>query len=43
MFNKWNEVFNDPVLTIALVDRLTHKACVINMNGNSYKTKVIFL
>lgn len=39
MFNKWNEVFNDPVLTAALVDRLTHKAYVVNMNGNSYRTK----
>ena len=39
MFDKWNEVFNDPVLTAALVDRLTHKAYVINTNGNSYRTK----
>ncbi|BDU51055.1 IS21-like element helper ATPase IstB [Haliovirga abyssi] len=38
-FNKWNEVFKDPVLTAALVDRLIHKSYVINMNGNSYRTK----
>ena len=38
-FNRWNEIFNDPVLTAAMVDRLTHKAHVINMNGNSYRTK----
>ncbi|MCK5788380.1 MAG: ATP-binding protein [Chlamydiia bacterium] len=36
---KWDEVFKDPILTAALVDRLTHKAYVINMNGNSYRTK----
>ena len=34
-FDRWNEIFKDPVLTAAMVDRLTHKAHVINMNGNS--------
>lgn len=38
-FNRWNEIFNDPILTAAMVDRLTHKAHIINMNGNSYRTK----
>ncbi|MTI65883.1 MAG: AAA family ATPase [Firmicutes bacterium] len=38
-FNRWDEIFNDPVLTAAMVDRLTHKSYVINMNGNSYRTK----
>jgi DNA replication protein DnaC len=38
MFNKWDEIFKDPVLTAAMVDRLTHKAHIINMNGNSYRT-----
>ena len=38
-FNRWNEVFKDPVLTAAMVDRLVHKSYVINMNGNSYRAK----
>ena len=38
MFNKWDDIFKDPVLTAAMVDRLTHKAHIINMNGNSYRT-----
>lgn len=38
-FNKWDEIFGDKVLTTALVDRLTHKAYIINMNGKSYRTK----
>ncbi|MBN4074681.1 IS21-like element helper ATPase IstB [bacterium AH-315-E09] len=38
-FNRWNEIFNDPVLTAAMVDRLTHRAHVVNMNGDSYRTK----
>ena len=36
-FDRWNEIFGDAVLTAALVDRLTHKAYLINMNGESYK------
>lgn len=38
-FDRWNEVFNDAVLTAALIDRLTHKSYVVNMNGNSYRIK----
>lgn len=38
-FNRWNEIFGDTVLTAALVDRLTHKAHIVNMNGKSYRTK----
>ena len=38
-FGRWNEVFNDDVLTAALIDRLTHKSYVVNMNGNSYRIK----
>lgn len=36
-FDRWNEVFQDTVLTAALTDRLTHKAYVINMIGDSYR------
>ena len=32
-FDRWSEIFGDPVLTAAMVDRLTHKAYMINMNG----------
>lgn len=38
-FNKWDEIFGDKVLTTALVDRLTHKAYMVSMNGKSYRTK----
>lgn len=38
-FDRWSEIFGDPVLTAALVDRLTHKAHIINMNGQSYRVK----
>lgn len=32
-FDRWEEIFGDPVLTAALVDRLTHKAFLVNMSG----------
>ncbi len=38
-FDRWEEIFGDPVLTAALVDRLTHKAYLVNMNGESYRLK----
>ncbi len=38
-FDRWSEIFGDPVLAAAMVDRLTHKAYIINMNGKSYRAK----
>ena len=38
-FERWSEIFQDPVMTAAMVDRLTHKAYLINMNGCSYRLK----
>ncbi len=38
-FDRWSEIFCDPVLTAAMVDRLTHKSYMVNMNGSSYRIK----
>ena len=38
-FSKWPEVFGDPVLTNALLDRLLHHSQVLNINGPSYRLK----
>lgn len=38
-FERWGEIFQDPVMTAAMIDRLTHKSYMINMNGNSYRLK----
>ncbi len=35
----WTEIFGDAVLTTAMVDRLTHKAVLVDMNGESYRIK----
>jgi len=38
-FDRWPEIFGDPTLTASMVDRLTHRAYLINMNGKSYRVK----
>ncbi|RLD54939.1 MAG: AAA family ATPase [Bacteroidetes bacterium] len=38
-FDRWSEIFGDTILTAAMVDRLTYKAHILNMNGKSYRTK----
>ena len=38
-FNRWSEVIEDKILVTALVDRLTHRARLINMTGVSYRLK----
>lgn len=38
-FDRWDEIFGDPVITAAMVDRLTHKAILINMEGDSYRLR----
>lgn len=36
-FNRWNEVFGDAAITSAIVDRLTYKAILVDMIGESYR------
>jgi len=38
-FDRWSEIFGDTILTAAMVDRLTHKAHIVNMNGKSFRMK----
>jgi len=38
-FEKWGSIFGDPILAGAMIDRLTHNAYLVNMNGASYRTK----
>ena len=39
VFERWDEIFKDPVLTGAVVDRLAHKAHILNLSGESYRIK----
>ncbi|PKM93918.1 MAG: AAA family ATPase [Firmicutes bacterium HGW-Firmicutes-1] len=36
-FSKWEEFFPDTLLTNALIDRVTYKSHILNMNGDSYR------
>jgi DNA replication protein DnaC len=38
-FDRWEEIFGGPVLTAAIVDRLTHRAHLVNVEGDSYRLK----
>ena len=38
-FADWTQLFGDPTLTAALLDRLTHKAHIIPCNWDSYRLK----
>lgn len=38
-FADWTQVFGDPVMTAALLDRLTHRAHIINCTWDSYRLK----
>lgn len=38
-FADWAQIFNDPVVATAIVDRLLHRATVINIRGHSYRMR----
>ena len=38
-FADWTQVFGDPIITATLLDRLTHKAHIINCSWDSYRLK----
>ena len=40
-FSKWTELFDNPTMVSALVDRITFRSHVLNMNGDSYRKENI--
>ncbi len=38
-FADWTKIFGDPIMTAALLDRLTHRAHIINCTWESYRLK----
>lgn len=38
-FSQWNEIFGDPVIANAILDRILHHAKVVTINGKSYRLK----
>lgn len=38
-FNEWTELFDDPVIVTAILDRLLHHSVVVNIKGHSFRLK----
>ena len=38
-FSDWVKVFHDRALTAAILDRITHHALILNMNGQSFRRR----
>jgi len=38
-FSDWTELFHDPIIVTAILDRLLHHSTVINIRGNSYRLR----
>lgn len=38
-FSDWTELFHDPIIVTAILDRLLHHCAVINIKGNSYRLR----
>src|SRR5271169_3085924 len=38
-FAEWGEIFGDPVVATALLDRLLHHAVVLQIEGSSYRLR----
>ncbi|MFP7306466.1 IS21-like element helper ATPase IstB [Enterococcus faecalis] len=38
-FDRWEEVFKDPMLTAAMVDRIAHRAHVLDLSGKSFRVE----
>jgi len=36
-FSDWTELFDDPIIVTAILDRLLHHSVVVNIKGNSYR------
>jgi DNA replication protein DnaC len=38
-FDEWSELFHDPVIVTAILDRLLHHSTVVNIKGNSFRLR----
>ncbi|NFF31293.1 transposase, partial [Clostridium botulinum] len=41
-FNAWDDIFYDPIIANAILDRVLHHAHVVPINGKSYRLKDYF-
>lgn len=38
-YSEWGEVFGDPVIATAILDRILHHSITLNIKGDSYRLK----
>ena len=38
-FSEWHQVFAEPAMTVAAIDRLVHHATILELNVDSYRRK----
>ena len=39
VFSKWDQIFKDPMTTLAAIDRLVHHATILEFDGESVRTQ----
>ena len=39
VFSKWDQIFKDPMTTMAAIDRLVHHAIILEFNGESVRAQ----
>jgi len=39
VFSKWDQIFKDPMTTLAAIDRLVHHATILEFDGESVRVK----
>ena len=38
-FGEWDEIFSEPAMTVAAIDRLVHRATIFELNVESYRRR----
>ena len=41
-FGQWDEIFGDPLIANAIVDRLLHHATIVTIKGKSYRLQNLY-
>ncbi len=41
-FSQWDEIFGDPIIASAIIDRLLHHSSVVTIKGKSYRLQALY-
>ncbi|MBR2782229.1 MAG: ATP-binding protein, partial [Oscillospiraceae bacterium] len=41
-FAQWDEIFGDPLIANAIIDRLLHHASIVTIKGKSYRLQTLY-